>query len=144
MIITDFGLSKDFGLINDLTDNVETYNKSEIGYVEPQCFINPTYKRDKASDIYSLGVILWEISSGRPPSNMNDSYEIARGKREPSIRVSPYDYVRIYQAAWDNDPRKRPTITKVREDLEILYLHLQENERNMQQLQVPPGNIFIY
>ncbi|RIA79402.1 hypothetical protein C1645_80532 [Glomus cerebriforme] len=118
MMITDFGLSK------SLDNNENSVVGGMVGYIEPQCFINSTYKRDKASDIYSLGVLLWEISSGRPPFNNMAILDIARdvvqGKREAPIKDSPPAYVAIYQMAWDIDPRKRPTINKVREDLEKL------------------------
>src|SRR3954465_9524163 len=115
MIVTGFGLE----------DNNET---SRVGgmvrYIEPQCFINSSYKRDKASDIYSLGVLLWEISSGRPPFNnmgiLDIAREVVQGKREAPITGSPSAYVTIYQMAWDSDPKKRPTINKVRENLERL------------------------
>ncbi|KAF0558628.1 kinase-like protein [Gigaspora margarita] len=60
----------DFGLSKQMNESFMTSNSMVQGmpaYVEPQCFIKERYKRDKKSDIYSLGVILWEISSGRPP-----------------------------------------------------------------------------
>jgi hypothetical protein len=117
-MITDFGLSK------SLDNNETSLVGGMVGYIEPQCFINSNYRRDKASDIYSLGVLLWEISSGRPPFNNMAILDIARnviqGKREAPIEGSPPAYVTIYQLAWDSEPRRRPTIDKLREDLEIL------------------------
>ncbi|KAF0496460.1 kinase-like protein [Gigaspora margarita] len=62
--ITDFGLSK------QISETSMTSNSTAFGipaYIEPQCFIQQGFKRDKRSNIYSFGVILWEISSGRPP-----------------------------------------------------------------------------
>ncbi|RIA79401.1 kinase-like domain-containing protein [Glomus cerebriforme] len=139
MIITGFGLSKslenEFELANN---NDETYIIEEMtGYFEPQCFINSTYKRNKASDIYSLGILLWEISSGRPPFNNMKILDIARkivqGKREVPIKDSPPAYIEIYQMAWDIDPRRRPTINKVRDNLEKLSLHLRRNSEYQDQ-----------
>lgn len=34
-----------------------------IGYIDPQILKNANYKRNTKSDIYSVGVLLWEISS---------------------------------------------------------------------------------
>jgi hypothetical protein len=117
-MITDFGLSK------SLDNNEHSVVGGMVGYIEPQCFIDSTYKRDKASDIYSLGVLLWEISSGKPPFNnmaiLDIAREVVQGRREEPIKGSPPAYVSIYHMAWDSDPKKRPTINKVREDLERL------------------------
>lgn len=118
MMITDFGLSK------SLDNNEHSVVGGMVGYIEPQCFKDSTYKRDKASDIYSLGVLLWEISSGKPPFNnmaiLDIAREVVQGRREAPIEGSPPAYVAIYQMAWDSDPKKRPIINKVREDLERL------------------------
>jgi hypothetical protein len=118
MMITDFGLSK------SLDNNENSVVGGMVGYIEPQCFINSTYKRDKASDIYSLGVLLWEITSGKPPFNnmaiLDIAREVVQGKREAPIEGSPPAYVTLYQMAWDSEPRKRPTVNQVREGLEIL------------------------
>ncbi|RIB01280.1 kinase-like domain-containing protein [Gigaspora rosea] len=62
LLIADFGLSKD--------ETSKTSNASVHGmqaYIDPQCLKSESYKRSKKSDIYSFGVILWKISSGRPP-----------------------------------------------------------------------------
>ncbi|RIB29563.1 hypothetical protein C2G38_2238823 [Gigaspora rosea] len=63
----------------------------------PQCLIKKGYKRDKRSDIYSFGVILWEISSGRPPfqafeSKMELCFHIFQGNREEPIEGTPSQY----------------------------------------------------
>jgi hypothetical protein len=54
--------------------------------------------------VYSVGVLLWEISSGRQPfESFDDHYkraalllEITNGKREIPIHNTPIDYVNIY------------------------------------------------
>ncbi|RGB36583.1 kinase-like domain-containing protein [Rhizophagus diaphanus] len=58
LMITDFGL-----LAVDAASSVS----ENIVYVEPQHVHNPRYELDMRSDIYSLGVLLWELSSGHPP-----------------------------------------------------------------------------
>ncbi|RIB03930.1 kinase-like domain-containing protein, partial [Gigaspora rosea] len=65
MIITDFGLSKSlYNSSKSVTSKV--YGIWE--YADPQYLKSPfTYKRNKFSDIYSLGVLFWELSSGVPP-----------------------------------------------------------------------------
>ncbi|PKY55929.1 hypothetical protein RhiirA4_475788 [Rhizophagus irregularis] len=60
-----------------------------IEYIEPQ----RNYKRDKKSDIYSLGVLFWEITSGRPPFF----------KKEEPIEGTLLEYSQLYQKCWDRD-----------------------------------------
>ncbi|RIB14913.1 kinase-like domain-containing protein [Gigaspora rosea] len=56
-----------FGPSKQINKTLNSVAHEMLAYVEPQCFTIPKYTRDKKSDIYSFGVILWEISSGSPP-----------------------------------------------------------------------------
>ncbi|KAF0444673.1 kinase-like protein [Gigaspora margarita] len=86
--ITDFGLSKQ---INEITSSSNSILIGMPEYIEPQCLIKHGYKRDKRSDVYSFGQILWEISSGRPPFQAFESaftlVHIFQGNREEPIEV---------------------------------------------------------
>ena len=66
---------------------------------------NPTeiYTLNEKSDVYSVGVLLWEISSGQPPFyiegeqyDIDLAIEISQGLREKSIPDTPEDYVKVY------------------------------------------------
>ncbi|RIB26995.1 kinase-like domain-containing protein [Gigaspora rosea] len=105
--ITDFGLSKQ---INEISSNSNAHGMP--AYVEPQCLVNDKYKRNMKSDVYSLGVILWEISSGRPPfssfeSVLSLSVHIYKGNREEPIDGTPFKYIQLYKQCWDNNPINR-------------------------------------
>ena len=63
---------------------------------------------NKKSDIYSIGVLFWEISSGRPPFyNEGKPYdiglaiEILQGFRETPVIGTPDDYVKIYTGKYN-------------------------------------------
>src|SRR5688572_10769523 len=73
--LIDFGLSKK---IAEETNNVsknaaeESNNVSEIigivPYVDPKGLSESrSYRLNKKSDIYSIGVLMWQISSGKQP-----------------------------------------------------------------------------
>lgn len=58
---------------------------------------------EKKSDVYSVGVLLWEISSGKPPFyvegqpyNNNLAGKILQGYRESVVPDTPADYVKLY------------------------------------------------
>ncbi|KAF0492199.1 kinase-like protein [Gigaspora margarita] len=123
MMIADFGLSRQ---INDNLTHSNSMVREMSQYIDPQCYKSPNYKRDKRSDIYSLGVLLWEISSGRPPfaSVPNDklSIEIFIGNREVPIDGTPETYVQLYTQCWHDKPEKRPDIKEVLVILNKLYV----------------------
>src|SRR4051812_38057662 len=98
-----------------------------FAYTNPECLRNQMeYKRNKASDIYSLGVLFWELSSGRLLFNNVPNLEIYRkvtsGEREKPINETPKDYINIYSSAWENDPNQRPTIKNIFDSLENIKL----------------------
>ncbi|RIB03333.1 kinase-like domain-containing protein [Gigaspora rosea] len=106
--ITDFGVSKN---INEINSNSNVHGMP--AYIEPQCFFSHKYRRNMKSDVYSLGIIFWEISSGRPPfSSFKPApslmVHIYQGNREVPIEGTPFQYVELYKKCWDVDPANRP------------------------------------
>src|SRR6185369_5620381 len=93
-----------------------------VCYLDPKRQRNPKYDLKMASDIYSLGVIFWQISSGREPfkGEANDEHkqkllfsQIANGRREKPIAKTPTRYIYLFQDCWDSEPKARPNIFQV-------------------------------
>jgi serine/threonine protein kinase len=135
-MIADLGLSKKLGEINT--------NSILLGmpaYIEPQCYIKNNYKRSEKSDIYSLGVLLWEISSGKPPfsgipqSNIN--LYIVKGIREQPIENTSPKYQLLYKNCWKEEPNQKPDIDEVHRSLIDLKLQFDNND---EQTEVKPRN----
>lgn len=104
--LADFGLSKRLG---DATTQSTFFGV--IPYIDPTRFSkrkNSTdpiivYTLNKMSDVYSVGVLLWEISSYRPPFyTEGESYdvslvvEISQGHRETVVPNTPEEYSKLY------------------------------------------------
>jgi serine/threonine protein kinase len=103
--IADFGLSKRIEESNDSLNIIGV-----IPYIDPIIFNNlksnlndSAYSLDKKSDIYSVGVLLWEIYSGQPPFHGRPhdnelALQILDGLREAHIPNTPMDYLRLYSS----------------------------------------------
>jgi len=106
--------------------NSTSRSEGSTAYIDPVTFENESYKRGKKSDIFSLGVVLWEISSGkRPCEGRIQNHEIIlyrfRGLRDPPSAETPEKYIKLYSKCWDGDPNKRPSIEEVYKQLKCLY-----------------------
>src|SRR5437764_1474031 len=69
----------------------------------------------KESDIYSIGILMWELFSGHPPfdDRAHDCHlilETCKGLRPPILLNMPEKYVEMMEKCWNVDPSKRPTI----------------------------------
>jgi hypothetical protein len=63
--VSDFGLAKLVGTESDLTRSVELLGTPH--YVAPEVAVRSAKEATTASDVYSLGAILYELLAGRPP-----------------------------------------------------------------------------
>ncbi|CAB4440457.1 unnamed protein product [Rhizophagus irregularis] len=129
--LADFGLSKRI----EESSNIQSKLFGMVTYVDPQIFNRKRdsnnqiqlYSLNKKSDVYSIGILLWEISSGRPPF-CNEPYdvglamEILHGLREKPIPNTPEDYIKIYTDCWNTEPDNRPTINQVTAKLNAIIL----------------------
>ncbi|UZO10542.1 uncharacterized protein OCT59_002123 [Rhizophagus irregularis] len=115
---------KEAKIMLDIVKSVETdyFNDDEmISYVDPKFLENYSYELDKKSDIYSLGVLMWELSSGYPPEAENISKnQIINGYRETRIPNIPKEYFNLYESCWHSEPNARPTINQIFNKLEAM------------------------
>ncbi|CAG8646996.1 17863_t:CDS:2, partial [Racocetra persica] len=117
---------------------------SFVQYFDPQYLQNPqTFDLNQSSDIYSVGVLLWEVSSGTipfesdSPFGYNCLHDIINGKRETEIPGTPREYSLIYKDCWNHHANKRPSIRQVISRLnkineimieELDYIHKEQNK----------------
>ncbi|CAI2176768.1 9163_t:CDS:2 [Funneliformis geosporum] len=97
-----------------------------LPYIAPEVICGK--ESTKASDIYSIGMLIWEISSGQPPFiNFNHDYDcamyIVNGMRPNIVSDTPLEYKKLMVQCWDADPLKRPDA----KTLSVEFLEIQKS-----------------
>ncbi|KAF9113481.1 hypothetical protein BGX27_001493 [Mortierella sp. AM989] len=136
-ILTGFGISG--GLITSAPCQMtaQPSPSSLLVYMAPEKLqrkdgYNPDW------EIYSLGILLWELSSGRIPfdeiisraeagprlaKNMEQlSSAIVKGLREETIAETPEIYEQLFKMCWEGDAKSRPPLEVVEETLQMLVV----------------------
>ncbi|RIB18912.1 kinase-like domain-containing protein [Gigaspora rosea] len=121
-------------------DTSLTYYKSApetIPYVDPKIVNDETSLPDRHSDIYGLGVILWEILSNQLPFKGQTRLtveEMLKISREQTTHIVPEEYIKLLQDCWNDDPEKRPTIEQVCKQLKDLLRNNPDSQRKETQM----------
>jgi serine/threonine protein kinase len=105
--ISDFGF---YGPANKPLNSIY----GNLPYIAPEVIAGKEYTF--ASDIYSIAMLMWEISSGQPPfNNYEHDHDLATktvtGIRPKVMPGTPLKYKTLMEQCWDADPLKRPDIT---------------------------------
>ena len=95
--LADFGLSK--RIAEESNRNSKIFGI--LPYLDPSIVKDTSRKLDKKSDVFSVGVLLWQISSGRRPYEDIDYdleliLDIVNGKREKIVDGTPVEYSDLY------------------------------------------------
>ncbi|GES76286.1 kinase-like domain-containing protein [Rhizophagus clarus] len=104
-----------------------------------------TYK----SDIYSVAMLMWEISSGHPPFNYyendyNLALKIINGMRPKIIAGTPLKYKKLMVQCWNADPLERLDTTTLLKKIEEIKLYYQNNPNELSQPETEAKDDVIY
>ena len=105
-----------------------------LPYIAPEVIVDKEYTFK--SDIYSIAMLMWEISSGQPPfSNHEHDYylamDIVNGMRPKIVSGTPLEYESLMEQCWDADPLKRPDIDTLRKKMSEINLSYHKNEEQI-------------
>jgi len=105
--LTDFGQRR-FQTIDD------TKILARLPYIAPEVLKDDKYPVDRRSDIYGVGVLLWELCTCRRPFDNVPldrlRKDIIEGKREADDGGTPSKYSALYRQCWDSQHQTRPCI----------------------------------
>ena len=124
----------DLGLCGPVDDKSSGKIYGITPYIAPEVFQEK--KITKESDIYSIGMLMWEIFAGHPPfddraHNGNLILNIViNGMRPPLLPNMPDDCAQMMQKCWDVDPSKRPTIVELKKFANNKSKEIYKNENS--------------
>jgi serine/threonine protein kinase len=101
-----------------------------LPYIAPEIIIGKEYTFK--SDIYSIAILMWEISFGQQPfidheHNYDLAMNIVNGTRPKIVSEIPLQYKNLMEQCWDADPLKRPDIFTILKKVDEINLYLNES-----------------
>ncbi|RIA79189.1 kinase-like domain-containing protein, partial [Glomus cerebriforme] len=112
--ITDMGLCKpaDYNALENTKKSVY----GVLPYIAPEILRGQNYT--KAADIYSFGIIMYEVCSGLPPyhdvsHDINLAMKICQGLRPRFNNKVPQLIVHLIKCCLDENPLNRPSASEV-------------------------------
>uniref|UniRef100_A0A3Q2WU68 Mitogen-activated protein kinase kinase kinase n=1 Tax=Haplochromis burtoni TaxID=8153 RepID=A0A3Q2WU68_HAPBU len=112
--ITDFGLAREWHRTTKMSA-AGTY-----AWMAPEVIRSSTFS--KGSDVWSYGVLLWELLTGEVPFRGIDglavAYGVAMNKMAlPIPSTCPEPFARLMEDCWSPDPHSRPQFTAILDQL---------------------------
>ncbi|CAI2174037.1 8819_t:CDS:2 [Funneliformis geosporum] len=134
--LADFGYSVLRG-----SDFYTKASRGVIPYMDPKFLENHSYDLTEKSDIYSLGVLFWELTSCSSPFNfattdgISIQLKILELIREKPITTTNGRFVKLYQKCWQHEPNERPEINQVISELNRNDECLKTEELNNEEIE---------
>ncbi|EDO36442.1 predicted protein, partial [Nematostella vectensis] len=111
----------DFGLAREIANTTRMSAAGTYAWMAPEVIRTNTFSF--ASDVWSYGVVLWELLTGQVPYKDVEALAVAYGVAMNSLTLPipttcPEVFKNLMADCWNQDPHKRPTFKAVLEALE--------------------------
>ncbi|RHZ65935.1 hypothetical protein Glove_310g53 [Diversispora epigaea] len=133
----------DLGLCRLANENSSSGAYGILPYIAPE--VLNKYQYTQASDIYSVGIIMWIISTGKIPFAIRAydpelAADIFNGLRPKINSNTPQCYVELMEKCWHKDPTKRPNAKMIFDTSEIWIEELMYNDKTEHSLMFLKAN----
>ncbi|XP_034108077.1 mitogen-activated protein kinase kinase kinase-like isoform X1 [Drosophila albomicans] len=132
----------DFGLAREMYNTQCMSAAGTYAWMPPEVISRSMYS--KSSDVWSYGVLLWELITGETPYKGFDPLSVAYGVAVntltlPIPKTCPETWGALMKSCWESDPHRRPDFKKIIEQLEssacsLFTLTPQESFHQQQEL----------
>lgn len=128
--IGDFGLSR---VMETDTYNASTTTSFPVRWTAPETLQSGKISRldffhliwpSSASDVWSFGVVLWEIAEGKRPYPDLSNSEVINAVCDHGVRLPkpqrveiPDELYKLMLRCWDSEPEKRPSFNDIYSEL---------------------------
>uniref|UniRef100_A0A1B0CDE5 mitogen-activated protein kinase kinase kinase n=1 Tax=Lutzomyia longipalpis TaxID=7200 RepID=A0A1B0CDE5_LUTLO len=113
----------DFGLAREVYKTTRMSAAGTYAWMPPEVIKCGTYS--KASDVWSYGVLLWELLTGETPYKGFDSLSVAYGVAVntlalPIPKTCPEAWGKLMKSCWECDPHNRPSFKEILRELDVI------------------------
>ncbi|XP_037293251.1 mitogen-activated protein kinase kinase kinase 11 isoform X2 [Manduca sexta] len=113
----------DFGLAREVYKTTRMSAAGTYAWMPPEVIKHSTFSH--ASDVWSYGVLLWELLTGETPYKGIDALAVAYGVAVnkltlPIPSTCPEPWRKLMEACWHSNPRERPLFPVILEQLELI------------------------
>ncbi|XP_049634632.1 ankyrin repeat and protein kinase domain-containing protein 1 [Suncus etruscus] len=128
--ISDFGLSRWMEQSTHRQYIERSALRGTLSYIPPEMFLDSNQAPGPKYDVYSFGIVIWEIITQRKPysgfSMMTIIVRVAAGTRPP-VQPDSHEWpnetqhmAELMRCCWDQDPEKRPSFSDIILDTNLL------------------------
>ncbi|CAB1340434.1 unnamed protein product [Coregonus sp. 'balchen'] len=108
----------DFGTACDIQTHM-TNNKGSAAWMAPEVFEGKCSNYSEKCDVFSWGIILWEVITRRKPFDeiggpaFRIMWAVHNGTRPPLIKSLPKPIESLMTRCWSKDPSQRPSMEEI-------------------------------